>query len=198
MLLAVSLLLLPGATAWLLVPGARHAVPTRRSPDTRCEIGQCAHHSTRAFASSRKRALMLTCALRRNFYLGHNYEGVNGPLDGDTSLAPGVYEVTLPKPCGIRFEENAYPKGGVTVIGLIDGGNAEQRGVQVGDDLVGVTAIRVVGAKWDRQMFKCDKLDYDTVVDAIGSNNDKFDCEDVVMQFFRPPKEPAPKSDAVE
>ena len=37
-----------------------------------------------------------------------------------------------------------------------------------------------------------------TVVDAIGSNNDKFDCEDVVMQFFRPPKEPAPKSDAAE
>ena len=42
------------------------------------------------------------------------------------------------------------------------------------------------------------KTDYDTVVDAIGSNNDKFDCEDVVMQFFRPPKEPAPKSDAAE
>ena len=33
------------------------------------------------------------------------------------------------------------------------------------------------------QMFDSTKMDFDTVVDAIGSNEPKFDCYDVVLQF---------------
>lgn len=35
-------------------------------------------------------------------------------------------------------------------------------------------------------MFDCSRWKFDTVVDAIGSNNEKFDCEDVVLQLRRP------------
>jgi hypothetical protein len=108
------------------------------------------------------------------------YSGAEAPLPD------GTYEVALKKPLGINFEENAYPKLGVTVIGLVPDGNAERSGtIAVGDYLVGVTAIKFNGAKWERQMFNCKKWDFDTVVDAIMSNEEKFYCEDVILQFER-------------
>ena len=104
------------------------------------------------------------------------------------SLPADVFEVTLEKPLGIQFEEDGpnFGKNGVSVIGVVDGGSAIKDGtVQEGDKLVGVTAIRFQGSKWERDMFDARKWDFDTVVDAIGSNEPKFECYDVVLQFKR-------------
>lgn len=43
-------------------------------------------------------------------------------------------------------------------------------------------------------MFDCSKWGYDTVVDAIGSNEEKFKCDDVLLQFER--AAPAAPADA--
>ena len=106
-----------------------------------------------------------------SFYAGHT-----------EPLPDGVFEVALQRPLGIQFEENDYPKKGVNVVGLVKDGNAEKSGViRAGDYLVGVSAVQFRGAKWERQMFDCKKWDFDTVVDAIGSNTEQFSCDDVIM-----------------
>ena len=104
------------------------------------------------------------------------------------SLPDNVFEVTLKRPLGIQFEEDGpiIGKNGVSVIGVVDGGNAAKDGtVQAGDKLVGVTAVQFIGSKWERKMFDARKWDFDTVVDAIGSNEEKFDIYDVVLQLER-------------
>lgn len=74
---------------------------------------------------------------------------------------------------------------------VVRSGNAARDGtVAVGDKLVGITAVQFIGAKWERQMFNTEKWGFDTVVDAIGSNDDKFDIFDVVLQFSRPVSDP--------
>lgn len=98
----------------------------------------------------------------------------------------GVYEVVMTKPLGIIFEEIEVGKG-VYVNDLVEGGMAETMGkVEIGDVLTGVTAVKVVGAKWERRLIPSLDLGFDTVVDAIGSNEIKWGCEDVVLQFYRP------------
>ncbi|KOO35146.1 fatty acid-binding adipocyte [Chrysochromulina tobinii] len=108
------------------------------------------------------------------------YSGATGPLPEN------VFEVVLPTPLGIQFEENDYPKKGVSVVGLVPDSNAAKSGlIAVGDYLVGVTAIQFQGAKWERRMLDCRKWDFDTVVDAIQSNKPQFSCDDVILQFYR-------------
>ena len=67
-----------------------------------------------------------------------------------------MYEVLLPKPLGIVFEEiqPMLPKG-VRVAELVEGGNAEkaETPIKEGDVLVGVTGVKVVGAKYERQII---------------------------------------------
>lgn len=43
-------------------------------------------------------------------------------------------------------------------------------------------------------MIDCTKLDFDTVVSALTSNDQKFGCDCVAMTFTRP----APKSNAAD
>ena len=45
---------------------------------------------------------------------------------------------------------------------------------------------QVIGAKWERRLLPCGAWDFDTVVNAIGSNDVKWGCNDVVLQFERP------------
>lgn len=98
----------------------------------------------------------------------------------------GVYEVSMVKPLGIIFEEIDIGKG-VYVVDLVEGGNAEQMGtIKRGDVLVGITAVKVIGAKWERRLIPAKDLSFDTVVGAIGSNDEKWGCEDVVLWFMRP------------
>jgi PDZ domain len=98
----------------------------------------------------------------------------------------GVYEVKLNKPLGIVFEEIETGKG-IYVQDLVEGGNAAKDGsVQIGDVLVGITAVKVVGAKYERRLIPARKFDFDTTVGAISSNDPRFGCDDVILAFERP------------
>ena len=97
------------------------------------------------------------CSEPRAEYGDKYYSGATGPLPEN------VFEVVLPTPLGIQFEENDYPKKGVSVVGLVPDSNAAKSGlIAVGDYLVGVTAIQFQGAKWERRMLDCRKWDFDT------------------------------------
>jgi hypothetical protein len=102
------------------------------------------------------------------------------------NLPKGVYEVSLTKPLGIVFEEIDAGKG-IVVKDLVEDGLAARQGmIQPGDVLVGITAVKIVGAKWERRLIPSRKFDFDTVVGAIGSNEPKWGCSDVVLMFERP------------
>ena len=102
------------------------------------------------------------------------------------NIPKGVYEVSLTRPLGIVFEEIEAGRG-VYVQDLVEGGLAERQGkIQVGDVLVACTATKVVGAKWERRLIPARNFDFDTTVGAIGSNEPKFGCQDVVLMFERP------------
>mmetsp|Transcript_9860 Transcript_9860/g.29492 ORF Transcript_9860/g.29492 Transcript_9860/m.29492 type:complete len:168 (-) Transcript_9860:24-527(-) len=119
------------------------------------------------------------------FYMGYEYAAPNG-LGGE--LPEGVFEVALERPCGIVFEElsGAFPRG-VKIVDLVEGGNAAAAGtLEVGDELVALSAVRFSGAKFERNLYDATKMDFDTVVDAIGSNEEKWNCPDVLLQFKRP------------
>jgi len=135
------------------------------------------------------------------FYMGYNYAAQYGPQPGDRilpkegdtwdpAMPEGWTEVALESPLGIMFEENEQKIGpaGVQVLDLVEGGNAAKSGlIQKGDQLVGVTGIRVMGGKYERLMCDPRKWDFDTVVEAIGSNSENFKCKDVILRFERPP-----------
>lgn len=98
----------------------------------------------------------------------------------------GVYEVVMTKPLGIVFEEIEADEG-VFVQDLVEDGLAAIQGtIQPGDVLIGVTAVKVVGAKWERRMIPARRFNFDTTVGAIGSNEPKWSCNDVVLMFERP------------
>ena len=101
------------------------------------------------------------------------------------------YEVSLARPLGIVFEELGPPNRpqGVKVIEVQPESNAaKDGGVGVGDVLVGVTAVRYIGgdylgkARPERDIFPADAMDFDTVVDAISSNEEP-ECKDVILRF---------------
>mmetsp|Transcript_13858 Transcript_13858/g.35921 ORF Transcript_13858/g.35921 Transcript_13858/m.35921 type:complete len:186 (+) Transcript_13858:57-614(+) len=138
---------------------------------------------SRSRLHSRSMRAQATMDFGDSFYVSHDSLP---PYGLGEDLPDGVYEISLQRPLGIGFEENDYPRRGVKVISLVSGSNAEKCGrISVGDQLVGVTGIRLVGAKFERQLFDCTKWDFDTVVDAIGSNEERFGCKDVVLQFQR-------------
>jgi hypothetical protein len=102
------------------------------------------------------------------------------------NLPKGLYEVRLAKPLGVIFEEIEIGRG-VYVQDLVEGGNAARSGmIQINDVLVGITAIKIVGAKYERRMIPARKFDFDTVVGAIQSNDSRYQCNDVVLMLERP------------
>ena len=103
------------------------------------------------------------------------------------NLPAGVTEVRLPKPLGIVFEEIDAGRG-LVVQELVPGGNAAQSGadIQPGDVLVGMTAVKIVGAKFERRMIPARNFDFDTMVGAVMSNDPKWGCSDVVLLLERP------------
>merc|ERR1719221_662265 len=104
------------------------------------------------------------------------------------NMPSGLYEVSLTKPLGIVFEE--MDGGGVFVTDLVEGGLAQRQGkVKVGDVLVGLTTVKIVGAKWERRLIPARTFDFDTTVGAISSNDYKWGCDDVVLMFERPDEE---------
>lgn len=102
------------------------------------------------------------------------------------NVPKGVYEIRLDKPLGIVFEEIEIGKG-VYVQDIIPGGNAAIEGTaKPGDILVGITAVKVVGAKFERRMIPARKFDFDTMVGAVSSNEPRYGCEDVILMLERP------------
>lgn len=102
------------------------------------------------------------------------------------SMPKGVYEVGMVRPLGIVFEEIEMGKG-VYVQELVEGGIAERLGrIQPNDVLIGITAVKIVGAKSERRLIPARNFDFDTVVGAIGSNDRRWGCEDVICMFERP------------
>lgn len=102
------------------------------------------------------------------------------------NIPKGVYEVSLTKPLGIIFEEIEAGQG-VFVQDFVEGGIAERQGkIQKGDILVGITAVKIVGAKWERRLIPARNFDFDTTVGAIMSNEAKWGCNDVVLMFEHP------------
>uniref|UniRef100_A0A7S3LAF4 PDZ domain-containing protein n=1 Tax=Amphora coffeiformis TaxID=265554 RepID=A0A7S3LAF4_9STRA len=102
------------------------------------------------------------------------------------NLPKGVYEVALPKPLGIIFEEIDAGRG-LYVQDMVEDGNAALSGkIQVGDVLIGMTAVKIVGAKYERRMIPARNFDFDTMVGAVSSNVPKWQCNDVVLMFERP------------
>jgi len=102
------------------------------------------------------------------------------------NLPKGTYEVSLLKPLGIVFEEIEVGKG-LYVQDLVEGGNAAMSGkIRVGDVLIGMTAIKIVGAKYERRLIPARNFDFDTMVGAVESNEKKWGCDDVGMMFERP------------
>jgi hypothetical protein len=102
------------------------------------------------------------------------------------ALPVGVYEVALPKPLGIVFEEIDVGRG-LYVKDLVEGGNARDDGtVRPGDVLVGMTAVKVVGAKYERRMIPARRFDFDTMAGAVASNESRWGCADVLLLLERP------------
>ena len=102
------------------------------------------------------------------------------------NLPKGVYEVNLRRPLGIVFEEIELGKG-LYVKELVEDGYAALEGsVQVNDVLVGITAVKIVGAKYERRMIPTRNFDFDTMVGAVSSNEPKWGCNGVVLLFERP------------
>lgn len=98
----------------------------------------------------------------------------------------GLYEVRLEKPLGIIFEEIDIGRG-LYVQELVPGGHADVDGtVLAGDILVGITAVKIVGAKYERRLIPARNFDFDTMVGAVESNNPKWGCNDVILAFERP------------
>mmetsp|Transcript_35921 Transcript_35921/g.86703 ORF Transcript_35921/g.86703 Transcript_35921/m.86703 type:complete len:215 (-) Transcript_35921:159-803(-) len=125
------------------------------------------------------------------------YEGLDSYMkpfpDEDRELYPemfklpkGVYEVPLAKPCGILFEEIEAGRG-CYIQDLVEGGNAARQGsLQPNDVLVGLTAVQISGAKWERRMIPARKFGFDMVVSAIGSNEARWGCNNVILMVERP------------
>mmetsp|Transcript_28802 Transcript_28802/g.35035 ORF Transcript_28802/g.35035 Transcript_28802/m.35035 type:complete len:175 (-) Transcript_28802:71-595(-) len=101
------------------------------------------------------------------------------------------YSVTLPlPPLGIVFEDISpgYPPKGVKVVALTSGGAGEKCGkIELGDVLTSVSAVKFKSgsSNFDVVMVDCTVLDFDTVVSAITSNQEKFRCDRVEMTFRR-------------
>jgi len=143
--------------------------------------------------------LVLFCAFSLRIFMSQFYDGfekwsnIFGEDDRKAyedvfTLPDGVYEVSLQKPLGIVFEELDSDSKGLYVLDLVEGGNAQRDGrIQKGDLLVAITAVKIVGAKYERRLIPCRKFDFDTMVGAVESNDRKFGCNDVIMMFERPP-----------
>ena len=106
--------------------------------------------------------------------------------------------IKLDRPLGIVFEEiEPGQPAGVRVKEITDGGNADLDGrVFVGDELVAVSAVLLknegrltVGGSgftnWERQMVPALAMDFDTVMDAIGSNTGRYGYKNVAIEVRR-------------
>ena len=78
------------------------------------------------------------------------------------ALPKGCFEIAIPRPLGIAFEE-IEPGRGVLVDYCVEDGNAAKSGeIQKGDVLFAVTAVKVFGARYERKLIPAIDLEFDT------------------------------------
>lgn len=78
------------------------------------------------------------------------------------------------------------------MVALTSGSAGDRCGkIEIGDELKSCSAIKFVSgsSRFELVDVDCTVLDFDTVVSAITSNQEKFGCEGVTMTFIRPAKE---------
>jgi hypothetical protein len=51
---------------------------------------------------------------------------------------------------------------------------------------VGMTATKIVGAKYERRMIPACKFDFDTMAGAVASNDFRWGCDNVILMLERP------------
>jgi len=92
-------------------------------------------------------------------------------------------------PLGIVFEDvSSGSPSGVRVVALTTGGQGERCGkIEVGDQLKSSSAVqfRPGSSKFDIVDVDCTKFDFDTVISALTSNNERFGCNSVDLTFIR-------------
>jgi hypothetical protein len=127
-----------------------------------------------------------------------------------------IYRLKLRTPLGIGFEERTPGEpDGVEVAFLVEGGNAEQDGrICVGDYLLRCSAVILGGeaslvtigggsqfTSWERELIPTSKMDFETIMTAIGTNSGRFGYTDVALELQRTPKSvnaPRPAARGVE
>ncbi len=120
----------------------------------------------------------------------HELKSSSGSATDISSTESEEYTVTLGlPPLGIVFEE-VEPVGyaGVKVTSLVTGGKGDQcKKIQVGDRLKYTTAIKFLpgSSNYKVVVVDCRGLDFDTIVSAIGSNQERFGVDGVELTFCR-------------
>jgi len=121
----------------------------------------------------------------------HKQTSTSSYLPSSSSSSEDYSVVLGLPPLGIVFEDisSGYPPKGVEVVALTTGGKGANCGkIEIGDQLKTCSAIKFFpgSSKYELITLDCTKLDFDTVVSAITSNDEKFGCESVEMTFIRP------------
>eukprot|EP01025_Chloroclados_australasicus_P058873 TRINITY_DN7437_c0_g1_i2.p1 TRINITY_DN7437_c0_g1~~TRINITY_DN7437_c0_g1_i2.p1 ORF type:complete len:214 (-),score=10.24 TRINITY_DN7437_c0_g1_i2:174-752(-) len=120
---------------------------------------------------------------------------INQPHNNSTT-----YGATIKKPLGLILVEN--DKKQVFVEEVVADGNAAKDGrVKVGDIMIGCSAVVLKKGKegqyeqegyaarpytnWEKVEFDCQGQDFDTVMKAISSNNERWGFNTVDLKFKR-------------
>eukprot|EP01023_Acetabularia_acetabulum_P044172 TRINITY_DN4427_c0_g1_i1.p3 TRINITY_DN4427_c0_g1~~TRINITY_DN4427_c0_g1_i1.p3 ORF type:complete len:159 (+),score=14.84 TRINITY_DN4427_c0_g1_i1:47-523(+) len=111
-----------------------------------------------------------------------------------------LLQLTVKKPLGLILAENDSKQ--VFVDEIVPEGNAQKDGrIQQGDVLVGCSAVVLKKGKegqyeeegyaarpytnWEKVEFDCEGQDFDTVMSAISSNNERWGFNTVDLKFKR-------------
>lgn len=114
-----------------------------------------------------------------------------------------IHEVVIKKPLGITLAENASLNH-VFIEEINPNGNAAATGqVQVGDIIAATSAIVLKSNadsdnygkeghgqrlydNWETIMFECEGQSFDTVMAAVGSNNERWGINKITLRLLRP------------
>lgn len=152
--------------------------------------------------SSRKRRRGPVCPRGLQSVIGNTPED-DGELE--SPLPDNLIKVTVRKPLGVVLGETTTAGGKTEKIFIeevTDGGNGAKAGIKAGDTVIRCSATILkkdsaageyekegYGAtpytNWKRIMLDTRGKDFDTVMAALGSNNERWGIFDVVMELQR-------------
>lgn len=129
-----------------------------------------------------------------------NFSSASRRNTATAAASPQLIQLTIKKPLGLVLSEKK-PSGEVFIEEITKGGNAEATGkVQVGDVVAKTSAIVLKSGKdgsmsaghgdrlydnWETVEFDCTGQDFNTVLAAIGSNNERWGIKNVTLTLQR-------------